>query len=42
MTNEQPTERNKSPWGGRIAALLILGFVVVVLALMFFAVRGPR
>jgi len=40
VANEQSIERNKRPWGGRIAALLILGFIVVVLAMMFFAARG--
>jgi len=42
LTNEQPTDRNGSVWGGRLAVILIFSFIGVVLALMFLAARGPR
>jgi hypothetical protein len=42
VTHEQPTDRSGRPWGGRVATILILAFIGVVLALMFFAARGPR
>jgi hypothetical protein len=42
VANEQPTDRKGTLWGGRLAAILIFAFTGIVLAMMFFATRGPR
>ena len=33
---------SKTLWSGRLASVLIVLFIVLVLVLMYFSVRGPR
>jgi hypothetical protein len=36
------TEKKNSTWGGRLAAIAIVTFIVAVLVMMFLAARGPQ
>jgi hypothetical protein len=42
MPTAKPTQPADKPWAGRLAATAITLFIVLVLTLMFLAVRGPR
>jgi len=41
MATEHPSQQTSAAWTGRLAVILIVGFVVLVLVLMFLAARGP-
>ncbi len=42
LSGSDRMETNGNGRSGRIAAILILGFIGLVLLLMFFAARGPN